>query len=75
MERGPSPRPGHAVLSADEERASVLGYVTSGGPSPSLGGTGIAMAYLQPVSLDQEVWIQSSPRKRVKASIRRPPFV
>ena len=75
LERGPSPRPGHAVLSADEEGASVLGYVTSGGPSPSLGRTGIAMAYLQPSSLGQEVWIQSSPRKRVKASIRRPPFV
>ena len=75
LERGPSPRPGHAVLSADEEGASVLGYVTSGGPSPSLGRTGIAMAYLQPASLGQEVWIQSSPRKRVRASIRRPPFV
>ena len=75
LERGPSPRPGHAVLSADEDGASVLGYVTSGGPSPSLGRTGIAMAYLQPSSLGQEVWIQSSPRKRVKASIRRPPFV
>ncbi len=75
LERGPSPRPGHAVLSAEEEGASILGYVTSGGPSPSLGRTGIAMAYLRPASPGQEVWIQSSPRKRVKASIRRPPFV
>ncbi len=75
LERGPSPRPGHAVLSADERDASILGYVTSGGPSPSLGRTGIAMAYLRPSSPGQEVWIQSSPRKRVKASIRRPPFV
>lgn len=75
LERGPSPRPGHAVLSADEDGASILGYVTSGGPSPSLGRTGIAMAYLQPSSPGQEVWIQSSPRKRIKASIRRPPFL
>lgn len=75
LERGPSPRPGHAVLSSSDEGASVLGYVTSGGPSPSLGRTGIAMAYLQPASLGQQVWIQSSPRKRVRARIRRPPFV
>ena len=75
LDRGPSPRPGHAVLSADEDDASVLGYVTSGGPSPSLGRTGIAMAYLQPISMGQEVWVQSSPRKRVRAGVRRPPFV
>ena len=75
LDRGPSPRPGHAVLSADEDGASVLGYVTSGGPSPSLGRTGIAMAYLQPISMGQEVWVQSSPRKRVRARVRRPPFV
>jgi len=75
LDRGPSPRPGHAVLSADEDGASVLGYVTSGGPSPSLGRTGIAMAYLQPISMGQDVWVQSSPRKRVRARVRRPPFV
>ncbi len=75
LDRGPSPRPGHAVLSADEDGASVIGYVTSGGPSPSLGRTGIAMAYLQPISMGQEVWVQSSPRKRIRARVRRPPFV
>ena len=75
LDRGPSPRPGHAVLSTNEDGANVLGYVTSGGPSPSLGRMGIAMAYLHSVDIGQEVWVQSSPRKRVRARVRRPPFV
>ncbi|MGY8704000.1 MAG: glycine cleavage T C-terminal barrel domain-containing protein, partial [Candidatus Poseidoniales archaeon] len=44
QERGPSPRPGHAVFSLDESK--IIGYVTSGGPSPSLNRTGIALAYI-----------------------------
>ncbi len=75
LERGPSPRPGHAVLSSEAEDAEPLGYVTSGGPSPSLERKGIAMAYLEGVEQGQDVWIQASPRRRVRAQVCRPPFV
>ena len=75
LERGPSPRPGHAVLSSEAEDAEPLGYVTSGGPSPSLERKGIAMAYLEGAEQGQEVWIQASPRRRVRAQVCRPPFI
>ena len=75
LERGPSPRPGHAVLSSEADDAEPLGYVTSGGPSPSLERKGIAMAYLEGVEQGQNVWIQASPRRRVRAQVCRPPFL
>ena len=75
LERGPAPRPGHVVLSSDDDDADVVGRVTSGAPSPSKQRTGIAMAYLRGVSLGNEVWIQASPRRRVRALVMRPPFI
>ena len=75
LERGPSPRHGHAVLSSEADDAESLGYVTSGGPSLSLERKGIAMAYLEGVEQGQEVWIQASPRRRVRAQVCRPPFI
>ena len=75
QEKGPKPRPGHAVFDGPEESANKLGYVTSGGPSPSLNNTGIAMGYLEGVSLGQEVWIQASSRRRVKSIIVTTPFI
>ena len=75
LERGPAPRPGHVVLSSDDDDADVLGRVTSGAPSPSKQRTGIAMAYLRGVSPGDEVWIQASPRRRVRALVMRPPFI
>ena len=75
LERGPAPRPGHVVLSSDEDDAEILGRVTSGAPSPSKERTGIAMAYLSGVNPGSEVWIQASPRRRVRALVKRPPFV
>ena len=75
LERGPSPRPGHAVLSSEADDAESLGYVTSGGPSPSLERKGIAMAYIEGVEQGQDVWIQASPRRRVRAQVCRPPFI
>ena len=75
QEKGPKPRPGHAVFDGPEESANKLGYVTSGGPSPSLNNTGIAMGYLVGVSLGQEVWIQASSRRRVKSIIVTTPFI
>ena len=75
LERGPAPRPGHVVLASDEDDARLVGRVTSGAPSPSKQRTGIAMAYLSGVDPGSEVWIQSSPRRRIKAMVKRPPFV
>mgnify|MGYP003324454143 CR=1 FL=1 len=75
LERGPAPRPGHVVLSSDDDDADIVGRVTSGAPSPSKQRTGIAMTYLRGVSPGDEVWIQASPRRRVRALVMRPPFI
>jgi aminomethyltransferase len=75
LDRGPSPRPGHRVMSGPEESSEVIGYVTSGGPSPSKGMTGIALGYLRNCNDGDEVWIQSSNRRRVRSEVKRPPFV
>ena len=75
LDRGPSPRLGHRVLKSDSDDSTLVGYVTSGGPSPSLSRTGIAMAYLDDVQVGDEVWIQASSRRRVRAEVVQPPFV
>ena len=75
LERGPSPRVGHAIFDGNDGHSKIVGYVTSGGPSPSMGMTGIALAYLGDCSEGDEVWIQSSSRRRVRAEVSRPPFV
>ena len=75
IERGPSPRPGHRVMDGPAESSEVIGYVTSGGPSPSKGMTGIALGYLRNCKDGDEVWIQSSNRRRVRSVVKTPPFV
>ena len=75
IERGPSPRPGHMVLADEGEEDRAIGFVTSGGPSPSKGMLGIAMAYLSDYSEGDEVWIQTSKRKRIKSIVKKPVFV
>ena len=75
LERGPSPRPGHRVLKGPEESSEIIGYVTSGGPSPSKGMVGIALGYLRNCEDGDEVWIQSSRRRRVRTEVKRPPLV
>ena len=75
LERGPSPRPGHRVMDGPEESSETIGYITSGGPSPSKGMTGIALGYLRNCEEGDEVWIQSSSRRRVRSEVKRPPFV
>ena len=75
LERGPSPRPGHRVMSGPEESSEVIGYITSGGPSPSKGMIGIALGYLRKCKDGDEVWIQSSSRRRVRSEVKRPPFI
>ncbi len=75
LERGPSPRTGHPVLDGDDAESRIIGYVTSGGPSPSMGMSGIALAYMERRSEGDEVWIQSSIRRRVRAEVTGIPFV
>jgi len=75
LERGPSPRPGHRVMDGPGENSGTIGYVTSGGPSPSKEMTGIALGYLSNCNDGDEVWIQSSRRRRVRSEVKRPPFV
>ena len=75
LERGPSPRPGHRVMGGPGENSEIIGYVTSGGPSPSKGMVGIALGYLRNCEDGDEVWIQSSSRRRIKSEVKRPPFV
>ena len=72
--KGPSPRPGHRVF-IDSEDSEIIGFVTSGGPSPSKNMVGIALAYLRNRNDGDEVWIQSSRRRRVRSRVMHPPFV
>ena len=60
---------------SDSEDARIIGYVTSGAPSPSLGGIGIAMAYLSAPVEGQLVWIRASSRRSIKAEVVRAPFL
>jgi aminomethyltransferase len=75
LDRGPSPRPGHRVFSSQDGDSEIVGFVTSGGPSPSLGMSGIAMGYLENCEEGQEVWVQTSSRRRVRSEVLRTPFV
>ncbi len=75
LEKGPFPRPGHRVLDSQEQNAQLIGYITSGGPSPSLDMAGVAMGYLDACEEGEEVWIQSSTRRRVRALVSKPPFL
>ena len=74
LDRGPAPRLGHAVKSSDDDKSEIIGYVTSGCPSPSLSRTGIAMAYLNNTEIGAEFGFNQS-RRRVRAKVVRPPFV
>ena len=71
--KGPSPRTGHEVHSSPVED-SLVGFVTSGAPSPSL-GVGIGMAYMENVVEGDTVFIKTSPRRLIEAKVKAPPFV
>ncbi|MEE2812333.1 MAG: glycine cleavage system aminomethyltransferase GcvT [Candidatus Thermoplasmatota archaeon] len=71
LDKGPFPRVGHAVMRGEE----MIGTITSGGPSPSLGKVGIALAYLEDVEIGEEVSIAPNPRRLLRAVIVRPPFI
>ena len=62
-------------MNGPDENSDIIGYVTSGGPSPSKGMAGIALGYLRNCKDGDEVWIQSSTRRRGRSEVKRPPFV
>ena len=72
LEKGPLPRGGKEVEDVD---GNVIGTLTSGAPSPSLDRTGIGMGYIAGVKPGDEVMIVASSRKKVRAVVKRPPFV
>jgi len=74
-EKGPSPRPGHAVFDGNSTDSSVVGYVSSGAPSPSMKNSGIALAYIENSEKLSEVWIQSSKKRRIPSKVIKTPFL
>ena len=72
LEKGPLPRPGKDVADLS---GKIIGRLSSGAPSPSLGNIGIGIGYISNVSEGDEVMVVASPRKSVKAVVVRPPFV
>ena len=52
-----------------------IGQLTSGAPAPSLNNVGIGIGYIAGVREGDEVLVQASPRKAVRAVVVRPPFV
>ena len=72
LDKGPLPRPGKQITDLSGQ---VIGELTSGAPSPSLGNLGIGIGYIEDVKEGDEVMVVASPRKSVKAVIMRPPFV
>lgn len=47
VEKGPPAREGAVVVDPADEKRTPIGVITSGLPSPSLGGTNIAMGYIK----------------------------
>ncbi|KDR19910.1 aminomethyltransferase, mitochondrial [Zootermopsis nevadensis] len=74
--RGPSARAGAAVLDlTDTSDDDIVGYVTSGCPSPSLGGN-IAMGYVRSELAKSGTKVLLRVRdKRVEATVCKLPFV
>ena len=72
VSRGPPPRPGHVVENSDGQH---VGWVTSGGPSPSLDSLGIGLALVSNVEPSDEIHIRASPRRSTPARMTTPPFV
>ena len=52
-----------------------VGWVTSGGPSPSLGRVGIGIGYLENVEEGETVIIAPNPKRRLKAEVVKMPFL
>ncbi len=74
IDRGPAPRAGNPVMSGGNEDSSIIGYVTSGAPSPSGDLLGIGLAYLEGQKEGNNVWIKASKRKIIQCVVKKPPF-
>ena len=74
LDKGPFPRTGSPVYKNDEQMTPV-GWITSGGPSPSLGRVGIGIGYLDDVQEGETVIIAPNPKRRLKAEVVRMPFL
>ena len=67
-EKGPLPQPGKEVADID---GNIIGKLSSGAPSPSLGNVGIGIGYISGVSEGDEIMVVASLRKSVKAVVVR----
>ena len=74
LEKGPFPRTGSPVYK-NNEQMTPIGWITSGGPSPSLGRVGIGIGYLEDVEEGETVIIAPNPKRRLKAEVVRMPFL
>ncbi len=74
LDKGPFPRTGSPVY-RDEGSDEPIGWITSGGPSPSLGRMGIGIGYLENVEEGDVVIIAPNPKRRLKAEVTRMPFI
>ena len=74
LDKGPFPRTGSRILMNDENETQI-GWITSGGPSPSLGRMGIGIGYVVGVELGDIVLIAPNPKRRLRAEIVSMPFL
>ena len=74
QDKGPFPRTGSPVYK-DNGSETPIGWITSGGPSPSLGRVGIGIGYLNDVEEGEVVIIAPNPKRRLKAEIVKMPFL
>ena len=74
LDKGPFPRTGSIVYKNNEEMTPI-GWVTSGGPSPSLGRVGIGIGYLENVEEGETVIIAPNSKRRLNAEVVKMPFL
>ncbi|EXJ81005.1 glycine cleavage system T protein [Capronia epimyces CBS 606.96] len=75
VEKGPAAREGAEIVDLENED-HVIGHVTSGCPSPSLGGQNIAMGYIKNGFHKKGTKVGIKVRKNVrKAEVAKMPFV
>lgn len=71
VSKGPSPREGNSILDAEGKE---VGYITSGAPSPTLGGN-VALAYIdKSVKIGSDIKIQIRGKSR-DGTVAKLPFV
>ncbi|KAK5056036.1 hypothetical protein LTR84_012587 [Exophiala bonariae] len=75
IEKGPAAREGAEIVDTEHDN-QVIGHITSGSPSPSLGGQNIAMGYIKNGFHKKGTKVGVKVRKSVrKAEVAKLPFV